>query len=102
MASVPITSWQIDGETMETMTDFIFLSCKVTADDNGAMKLKDGSSLEVSYDQPRQHIEKQRHCFTDKGPSGQSYGFLVVMYGCDSWTIKKAECRRTDAFELWC
>ena len=47
MVSCPITSWQIDGETMETMTDFIFLSCKVTADDNGAMKLKDGSSLEV-------------------------------------------------------
>ena len=55
-----------------------------------------------SYDQPRQFIRKQRHYFTSKGPSSQSYGFLVVMYGCESWTIKKAECRRIDAFKLWC
>ena len=54
-----------------------------------------------SYDQPRQHIKKQRHYFTNKGPSSQSYGFPVVMYGCKSWTIKKAEHRRTNAFELW-
>ena len=55
-----------------------------------------------SYDQPRQCIKKQRHYFADKGPSSQSYGFLlIVMYGCESWNIKKAECRRTDAFELW-
>ena len=53
-----------------------------------------------SYDQPRQHMKKQRHHFADKEPSSQSYGFLVVMYGCE--TIKKAECQRTDAFELWC
>ena len=55
-----------------------------------------------SYDQPRQHIKKQRHYFANKGPSSQSYGFSVVMYGCESCTIKKAECQRTDAFELWC
>jgi len=55
-----------------------------------------------SYDQPRQLIKKQRHFFANKGPSSQSYGFLVVMYGCESWTIKKAEHRRIDAFELWC
>ena len=55
------------------------------------------------YDKPRQHIKKQRHYFADKGPSSQSYGFFpVVMYGCESWTIKKAECRRIDDFELWC
>ena len=102
MVSCPITSWKIDGETMETMTDFIFLSCKVTADDNGAIKLKDASSLEVKLCPTWQHIEKHRHCFTDKGPSSQNHGVLVVMYGCDSWTIKKAECRRTGAFELWC
>ena len=54
-----------------------------------------------SYDQPRHHIKKQRHYFTNKGPSSQSYGFSVVMYGCESWTIKKAEHQRTDAFELW-
>ena len=55
-----------------------------------------------SYDQPRQHIEKQRHYFANKGLSSQGYGFPVVMYGCESWTIKKAEHWRTDAFELWC
>ena len=55
-----------------------------------------------SYDQPRQHIKRQRHYFADKGPSYQSCGFPVVMYGCESWTIKKAECWRTDAFKLWC
>ena len=55
-----------------------------------------------SYDQPRQRTKKQRHYFADKGPSSQSYGFPVVMYGCESWTIKKAECWRIDAFELWC
>ena len=55
-----------------------------------------------SYDKPRQLIKKQRHFFANKGPSSQSYGFPVVMYGCESWTIKKAEHRRIDAFELWC
>ena len=55
-----------------------------------------------SYDQPRWHIEKQRHYFADKGLSTQSYGFSIVMYGCESWTVKKAERRRIDAFELWC
>ena len=75
MVSCPITSWQIDGETMETMTDFIFLSCKVTADDNGAIKLKDASSLEVKLCPTWQHIEKQRHYFANKGPSSQGCGF---------------------------
>ena len=52
-----------------------------------------------SYDQPRQHIKKQRHCFANRGLSSQGYGF--TMYGCESWTVKKAECRKIDAFELW-
>ena len=55
-----------------------------------------------SYDQPRQHIKKQKHYFTSKCLSSQGYVFPVVMYGCESWTLKKAECRRIDAFELWC
>ena len=54
-----------------------------------------------NYDQPRQYIKKQRHYFVDKGPSSQSYGFPVVMYGCESWTIKEAEHQRIDTFELW-
>ena len=55
-----------------------------------------------SYGQPRQHIKKQRHYFADKGLPSQSYGFPVVVYGSESWTIKKARCRRIDAFKLWC
>ena len=66
------------------------------------MKLKDSCSLEESYDHPRQHIKKQRHYFTSKSLSTQSYGFPVVMPGCESWTIKKAELQWIYAFELWC
>jgi len=55
-----------------------------------------------SFEQPKQHIKKQRHYFVNKSPSSQSYGFPVVMYECERWTVKKAECRRIDAFELWC
>ena len=65
------------------------------------MKLKD-TPWKKSYDQPRQHMEKQRHHFANKCPSSQGYGFPVIMYGCESWTIMKAERHRTDAFELWC
>ena len=74
MASGPMTSWQTDGETMETVTDFIlggFKLQRVTA----AMKLKDTCPWKKSYDQPRQHIKKQRHYFANKGPSSQGYGF---------------------------
>ena len=74
MASDPITSWQIDGETMETVTDFIFGAPKLLQMVTAAMKLKD-TPLKKSFDQPRQHIKKQRHYFANKGPSSQSYGF---------------------------
>ena len=67
-----------------------------------AMTLKDIYFVKESYDQSKQHIKKQRHCFANKDLSSQGYGFPVVMYGCESWTINKAECRRVDAFELWC
>ena len=68
------------------------------------MKLKDICSLEKSYDQPGHHIKKQRHQFADRGPYTQSYDLSsrFFTYGCESWTIKKAECQRIDAFELWC
>ena len=55
----------------------------------------------ISFSKPRQCIKKQRHHFANKGPYSQSYGFLVVMYGCESWTTKKAECQKNDVFELW-
>ena len=75
MASGPITSWQIDKETMATVTDFIFLGSKITADGDCSHEIKRLAPWKKSYDQPRQHIKKQRHDLVDKGPSSQSYGF---------------------------
>ena len=75
MASGSITSWQIDGETVERVTNFILGAPKSLQMVTAAMKLKDPCSLEESYDQPRQHIKKQRHYFVNKGPSSQGYGF---------------------------
>ena len=105
MASGPITSWEIDWETVETGSDFIFLGSKLTADGDCCHEIKRFPCKGVrkeSYDQPRYHIKKQRHYFANKGPSGQGFGFSSVMYGCESWTVKKAEHRKIDAFELWC
>ena len=76
MASCPITSWQIDGDTMETVTDFIFLSSKITADGDYSHKIKKTlAPWKKSYGQRRQHNKKQRHYFANKGPSSQNYGF---------------------------
>ena len=92
MASSPIISWEIDGETVETVSAFIFLSSKITADGDCSHEIKRRlPPWKESYDQPRQHIKKQRHYFANKGPYSQGYDFPVVMYGCESWTIKKAE-----------
>ena len=102
MASSLITSWQIDGETVETVTDFTFGGSKIAADGDCSHEIKRCLLLGRSYDQPRQHIKKLRHYFANKVLSSQSYGFPVVMYGCESWTVKKVEHRRIDAFELWC
>ena len=86
---------------METVTDFIFLGSKITADSDCRHKIKRRLLLErKSYDQPRQHIKKQRHYFANKGPSAKAMVFPVVMCGCESWTIKKAEHLRTESFEL--
>ena len=75
MASGPITSWEVDGETVETVSDFIFLGSQITADGDCSHEIKTLTPWKESYDQPRQHIEKQRHYFTNKGPSSQGYGF---------------------------
>ena len=76
MASGPNTSWQIDGETMETVADFIFLGSKITAGGDCSQEIKRRLLLgKESYDQPRQHIEKQRLCLVNKCPSSQGYGF---------------------------
>ena len=91
MASSSITPWQIDGETVETVADFIFLGSKITADGDCSHEIKRHLLL-ASYDQPRQHIKKQRHYFVNKGHLVKAMVFPVVMYGCESWTLKKAEC----------
>ena len=75
MESSPITSWQIDGEIMETVRDFIFLGSRITADGDCSHEIKTLAPWKKSYDQPRQHVKKQRHYFANKGPSSQSYGF---------------------------
>ena len=75
MASGPITSWEIDGEIVETVSDFIFGGYKITADGDCSHEIKTLTSWKESYDQPRQHIKNQRHSFANKGPSIQSYGF---------------------------
>ena len=75
MASGSITSWQIDGETMETVRGFIFLASKITADGYCSHEIKTLAPWKKSYDQPRQHIKKQRHYFANKVPSSQRYGF---------------------------
>ena len=75
MAPGPITSWKIDGETMETVTDFILGGSKLTADGDCSHEIKTLAPCKKSYDQPRQYIKKQRHYFANKGPSSQSYGF---------------------------
>ena len=97
MASGPITSGQIDGETSETVTNFIFLGSKITARGYCSREIKRHLLLRRKAMPNLEHIKKQRHYFTNKGPSSQN-GFPVVKYGCESWTTKKAECRRIDTF----
>ena len=102
MASSSITSWQIDGETMETVTDFIFLGSKITADGDCSHEIKRclllGRKTITNLDST---LKKQGHYFANKIPCSQSYGFSSSHMDV-SWTIKKAECQRIDAFELWC
>ena len=94
MAFGPITLWQIDEETMETVRDFMFLGSKITANGNCSHEIKTLALWKKSYDQPGQHIKKQRHYFANKGPSSQSYGFFssyVWMWELDfkeSWVLK--------------
>ena len=76
MASGPITSWQIDGETVDTVADFIFWGSKITADGDRSHDIKMLAPWKKSYDQPRQHIKKQRHYFANNGPSSQGYWFF--------------------------
>ena len=85
----------IAGETMETVTDFIFSGSKITADGDCSHEIKKCLLF-------GQHIKKKRQYYVNKGPSSQTMVFPVVMYGCENWTIKKAECWSIDDFELCC
>ena len=103
MASSPITSWQIDGGTMETVTDFIFLGSKITADSDFSHEIKRclplGRKVMINLD----CILKSRDItLPSKVYLVKAMVFPVVIYGCESWNVKKAECRRIEAFEVWC
>ena len=103
MASGPITSWQIDVETMETVTDFIFLGSKITADDDHSHEIKRCVLLGRKAMTILDSILKSRDItLPTKVHLVKAAVFLAVMYGYESWTIKNAECQRIDAFELWC
>ena len=104
MASGPITSWQIDGETMETVTDFIFLGSEITADGNCSHEIKRHLPLERKAMTNLDSVLKTRDItLPTKTCLVKAIVFPVVMYGCESWTIKKkAEFQRNDAFKLWC
>ena len=103
MAPSPITSWKIDGETVETVADFIFMGSKITADGDCSHEIKRRLFLGRKVMTNLDSIFKSRDItLPTKLRLVKAMVFPVVMYGCESWTIKIAECRRTDAFELWC
>ena len=102
-ASGPITSWKIDGETVETVSDFIFGGSKITTDGDCSHKIKRRLLLERKVMTNLDSIYKNRHItLLTKVHLVKAMVFPVVMYGCESWTVKKAECQRIEAFELWC
>ena len=102
MASSPITSWQIDGETVDTVSDFIFWGSKITADGDCSHEIKSCLLLGRKVMTNLDSILKSRDIsLTTKIHLVKAMVFPVVMYGCESWTIKKAERQRIDAFELW-
>ena len=103
MASGPITSWQIDRETVETVADFIFLGSKITVDGDCSHEIKRclllGRKVMTKLDST---LQSRDITLTTKVCLVKAMVFPVVMYGCESWTVKKVEHRRIDAFELWC
>ena len=96
MAGAPINKWQIHGQTMETVTDFIFLGSKVAVDGDCSHKIKRRFLL------GRKAMTNLNIALLTKVPVVKALVFPAILYGCDSWTIKKAKCQKIDAFELWC
>ena len=103
MASSPITSWEIDGETVDTVSDFIFVGFKITADGDCTHEIKRclllGRKVMTNIDST---LKSRDITLPTNVHLVKAMVFPVIMYGCESWTVKKAECRRIDAFELWC
>ena len=103
MASGPITSWQIDGETVETVADFIFWGSKITADGDCSHEMKRHLLLGRKVMANLESILENRDItLPTKVHLVKAMVFPVVMYGCESWTVKKSKCQKIDAFELWC
>ena len=103
MASSTITSWQIDRETMEIVTDFIFLGSKITADGDCSPEIKRCLPLgRKATSDPDSILKSRDMTLPTKACIAKTVVFPVIMYGCESWTIMKAECRKIDALELWC
>ena len=103
MVSGPITSWEIDGETVETVADFIFWGSKITADGDFSHEIKRCLLLGRQVMTNLDSILKSRDITLSANVHlVKAMVFPVVMYGCESWTVKKAECRKIDTFELWC
>ena len=103
MASCPITSWEIDGETVETVSDFILGGSKITADGDCSHEIKRRLLLGRKVMTNLESILNSKDItLPTKVCLVKAMVFPMVMYGCESWTVKKAECRRIDAFELWC
>ena len=102
MASGPMTSWQIDGETMETVRNLIFLGSRITADGDCSHEIKTLAPWKKIYDKPRQLIKSREIILPTKVCLVKVMVFPVVMYRCERWTVKKAERQRIDAFALWC
>ena len=102
MASNPIIVWQAEGEKVEAVTDFLFLSSKITADGDCSQEIRRRLLLGRKAMTKLDSVLKSRDFTANKAPYSQGYVFPVIMDGCESWTVKKAECQRIDAFELWC
>ena len=103
MTSGPITSWQIDGETMETETEFIFLGSKITADSDCSHEIKKCLALwKKTMTNPDSILKSRDITLLAKVCIIKAIIFPVVLYGCESWTVRKAEHQRIDVFELWC
>ena len=102
MASIPITSWQVDGKTMETVTDLIFLGSKITADGDCSHEIKRRLLLGRKPMTNLDSVKSRDVILPTNIRLLKAMVFPVVMYGCESWRIKKVECQRIDSFELWC